>query len=273
MHLTVVVIGLVVALAAAARSTWSPCGLSMLSSITPLGEAGRGHRFGPTAAWFLAGGVAGGLTLGAALAVVGDLAAAAGVDPRAGAAVAAAACGLAALADAGLLGVRVPLLRRQVNEVWLDQYRSWVYGAGFGWQIGVGFSTYVMTTAVLALVPLAAATASPAAGLAMGVVFGTFRGATVLLGRRVTSPGALRAVHARLDGFARPVWFALIVLLGLACAALGAWSWPPLIGAVALVGAAGASARVARRRPAGRSCEPDRHPLSVDHAARSSAGV
>ncbi len=45
----------VVAVAAAGRSTWSPCGLSMLSTITPLGERARGHRWGATAAWFVAG--------------------------------------------------------------------------------------------------------------------------------------------------------------------------------------------------------------------------
>ena len=57
----------------------------------------------------------------------------------------------------------------EAYERWLDQYRSWVYGAGFGWQIGVGFATYIMTTAVpitLALAvlartgPLAATTAN-----------------------------------------------------------------------------------------------------------------
>ena len=42
--------GIVIALAAAARSTWSPCGLSMLSQITPMAEAGRGHKFARTAA-------------------------------------------------------------------------------------------------------------------------------------------------------------------------------------------------------------------------------
>jgi len=40
-----VVLGLAVAISAAARSTWSPCGLSMLSSLTPLAERGRGHRY------------------------------------------------------------------------------------------------------------------------------------------------------------------------------------------------------------------------------------
>ncbi len=47
-------LGAVIAIAAAARSTWSPCGLSMLSTITPLAERSRGHRFGVTASWFIA---------------------------------------------------------------------------------------------------------------------------------------------------------------------------------------------------------------------------
>src|SRR5688572_32921801 len=72
-----VLLGSVVAGAAAIRSTWSPCGLSMLSTITPIGEAGRRHRYGSTAAWFILGATLGGATLGlgaAALAVgVGTL--------------------------------------------------------------------------------------------------------------------------------------------------------------------------------------------------------
>ena len=51
-----VIVGLgvaVTAVAAAARSTWSPCGLSMLSSITPFGEHGRRHRYAVTATWYL----------------------------------------------------------------------------------------------------------------------------------------------------------------------------------------------------------------------------
>ena len=55
----------VVAVAAATRSTWSPCGVSMLSTVTPLAERGRGHRFGATAGWFVAGALAGGICLGA----------------------------------------------------------------------------------------------------------------------------------------------------------------------------------------------------------------
>jgi hypothetical protein len=56
----------VVTVAAAIRSTWSPCGLSMLASITPLSERGRGHRYRATAAWFVLGAILGGATLGGA---------------------------------------------------------------------------------------------------------------------------------------------------------------------------------------------------------------
>jgi hypothetical protein len=48
---------LVVAVAAAIRSTWSPCGLSMLSTITPIAERGRNHRYYSTATWFVLGAV------------------------------------------------------------------------------------------------------------------------------------------------------------------------------------------------------------------------
>ena len=55
--LTLVAVGLVVAAAAAFRGTWSPCGLSMLSTVTPLAESGRGHRYRWTATWFFLGAV------------------------------------------------------------------------------------------------------------------------------------------------------------------------------------------------------------------------
>src|SRR5882762_8461854 len=50
-----------VALAAAVRSTWSPCGQSMLSQLTPVGEASRGYRYRTTAIWFVLGAVLGGV--------------------------------------------------------------------------------------------------------------------------------------------------------------------------------------------------------------------
>ena len=56
MTTTITLAAFAVAVVAGARSTWSPCGLSMLASITPLAEQGRGHRYRSTAAWFVAPG-------------------------------------------------------------------------------------------------------------------------------------------------------------------------------------------------------------------------
>ena len=53
-----------VATVAAVRGAWSPCGLSMLSSLNPVSERARGHRFWVTAAWYIAGAVLGGAVLG-----------------------------------------------------------------------------------------------------------------------------------------------------------------------------------------------------------------
>ena len=44
-------------------------------------------------------------------------------------------------------GLRVPGPRRQVDENWLVTYRGWVYGAGFGAQLGLAFVTIVTASA------------------------------------------------------------------------------------------------------------------------------
>ena len=54
-----------------------------------------------------------------------------------------------------------PIHHRQVNERWLDQFRPWVYGAGFGWQIGAGLATYIKTCAVYLMIVLAALCGQP----------------------------------------------------------------------------------------------------------------
>ena len=58
--LCIAAVASLVALAAAVRSTWSPCGLSMLSTITPLSEQAKGHSYRSTAAWFVLGATVGG---------------------------------------------------------------------------------------------------------------------------------------------------------------------------------------------------------------------
>jgi hypothetical protein len=190
---------LAAAVASGIRGTWSPCGLSMVSAINPLSERSRGNRYWITALWFVAGALAGGAVLGAGTALL-----AAAVHPLAGhQLVTAAAAGLAGLvavaADRRVGGFRLPLHPRQVNELWLMQYRRWCYAAGFGAQIGAGFATYIMTAATYLLVALGALTGSPRAAFGAGLAFGLVRGSAVLLSARCRSAGALRQLHLRLS--------------------------------------------------------------------------
>lgn len=228
----------VLAAGSAVRSTWSPCGLSMLSSITPFGERGRGQRFASTASGYLAGAIVGGATLGAAFAAAA--AAVHVIGPGTGGVVVlAAGTALAgAAADSGLLGFRLPVLRRQVNELWLDRYRGWVYGAGFGWQVGVGFATYVMTAAVAVVAVLAALTGDVTVAFGVGATFGTVRGLTILANSTVTDPGRLRAAHRRYAAWRRPVWMALVAAQLVVGAGLGATVWLPSLALVPLAAAA-----------------------------------
>jgi hypothetical protein len=186
-----------VTVAAAVRSTWSPCGLSMLSTITPVSERAKGNSYRSTATWFIVGSGAGGATLGAVMALAALGVRALHPTPTALGIAALVAALIAGGSDAGVTGLRLPIHRRQVNERWLDQYRSWVYGGGFGWQIGTGLATYITTAAVYLMVVLAALTASPVAAMAIGTGFGLLRGLAVLLNRRTTDPMDLLAFHRR----------------------------------------------------------------------------
>ena len=197
--IVIVACGVVVATAAAVRSTWSPCGLSMLSTITPFTERARGHSFRGTAAWFMAGASVGGATLGLLMAVGAAVIARLHLPADGRLWAAGAAALVAAGSDGAVIGWRVPVHRRQVNERWLDGYRPWVYGAGFGWQIGAGLVTYITTAGVYLLIVLGALTAAPIAGLLLGIWFGLLRGTAVLLTRRVQSVGDLLVFHRRFE--------------------------------------------------------------------------
>jgi hypothetical protein len=246
----ITIVGIVVALAAAARSTWSPCGLSMLSTITPLSESGRGHRYAGTATWFVVGAVAGGATLGCGAALLAAGVAAAGPSPAMASAVAAGAALAAAAGDAALTSVRFPLFRRQVNERWLDQYRAWFYGAGFGWQVGVGLATYIMTAGVFLTVVVAILTGQPLAALLICTVFGVARGMTVLLTRRLHSPDALRSFHRRFGRLETPVRVGTIAVEVGAGAVLASAAWAPGAALVVTVAAAAGAVKHLRDRAA-----------------------
>jgi hypothetical protein len=237
-------LGLLVATVSAIRGVWSPCGLSMLSSITPMTEAGRGNRFAVTARWFLVGGVVGGLSLGvlaaggAALLALGDLS----VHARWG--IGAVLALATAAIDLGVFGIELPIFKRQVDDAWLRRYRSWVYGAGFGWQIGFGVATYIMTAGVFLTIGLAVLGASPLAAIAIGATFGLVRGSAVYLGRSATTPAALGAVHARLDALGPTARLAALSVQLLAAVLLAgaAWGLAAAVGAAVLAAAAAAFA-------------------------------
>ncbi len=234
MNATVVVLGLVVALAAAVRSTWSPCGQSMLSQLTPVGEASRGYRYRTTASWFVAGAGVGGAMLGGVMAALAAAVSALDLTATTLLGIAAAVAVLGGAVDSGVLGFAPPFFKRQVNEYWLGKYRAWVYGSGFGWQIGAGITTYIMTAAVFVTIGLGALSAGPWAALAIGVVFGTTRGLAVLLTARLRTTSELYAMHRRFDALGEPVRRAVIgVQLAVAVVAAGA-AWGIAAGGVTL---------------------------------------
>ena len=115
----------------------------------------------------------------------------------ASAGVAVVLAGVAAACDLGLGGLRVPGHIRQVNEDWLVRYRSWVYGAGFGYQVGTGVATYTMTAGLYLMIGLAALTASPLAAVAICTSFGLVRGCAVLPVAGMRTPASLREKACR----------------------------------------------------------------------------
>jgi hypothetical protein len=247
--MTMFVLGAVIAVAAAARSTWSPCGLSMLSQLTPLAEAGRGQRYARTAGWFVAGATLGGLTLGAVMAAGTAVVGAFGIATATAIGATALAALAAAAIDGRVFGFGPPWLCRQVNEAWLSQFRPWVYAGGFGWQIGTGVTTYVMTAAVPLVIVIGALTGSPVAALALGTGFGLLRGCAVFLGRSIRTPDALYAAHRRFDAWTEPVRNAVIGIQ-LVVAVVATWIVAPP--ALALLVTAGAVAIATQLAPSRR---------------------
>jgi hypothetical protein len=174
----------------------------MLASITPLGERGRRMNWSITTAYHVAGSTAGG-------AAIGGLAGALGALSLDGVAIHARLAALAAALAAGLAYElargAVPGPRRQVDERWLDRYRGWVYGLGFGAQLGAGVTTVVVSSAVYGVLAAAFLSGRADAGLAIGAGAGALRGATVLMGARVATPQRLIIFHERMRSLRRPV--------------------------------------------------------------------
>ncbi len=193
----------------------------MLSSISPFGERARNSRWWLTVTAYLLGSVAGGATTGLAAGMVGQ-ALLPSLDARAALVVLALAAALGVATDLGLGGLRVPSVRRQVNEDWLTTYRGWVYGLGFGYQLGLGLVTIVSTSTVWLTWMAAVLAGSWAAGLAIGATFGAARGAMILVTAPIRDPTSLRALFQVIARQAPAVHRATMVVAALtALTALG----------------------------------------------------
>jgi MFS family permease len=223
----------------------------MMSTITPLAERGRGHRYGVTCAWFASGALLGGLALGGFIAALATAVGASSLTPVVVGTTALVTTLIVLVSDVGLAGVRLPVHHRQVNERWLDAYRPWVYGVGFGFQIGTGLATYVTTAAVYLLVVLGALTGDPLVALALGGAFGLARGLAVTLTHGVATPVGLLAFHRRFATLRpvadRVVRVSVSVAAVVLCVAVGPL---PALVSVAVVSAAAVASRsvVGRRR-------------------------
>jgi hypothetical protein len=194
----------------------------MLASISPVGEAARGQRWPVTVSAYLVGSAAGGALTGGLAGGVGWLVVALLGRPPAGAALAilAALAVLAVLLDRGVLPWRTPAWQRQVDETWLTTYRGWVYGAGFGLQLGAGVLTRVPTAAVHLVLAVALATASVTSGALIGLTFGAVRALPILLAGRHRDPARLNAFHQRMDAAAPTADRVTTAVVALAAAVL-----------------------------------------------------
>jgi hypothetical protein len=205
----------------------------MLASIHPLGERVRRNRWWLTAAAHVLASAGGGALAGAALGGLARLALGPLLRGTPGGAPGAigvrwalviAICGLAAAVDG--TGRRPPWpVHRQVDDGWMARYRGWVYGAGFGFQLGLGVVTIVTTAAVPAAWLLALLTASPVAGAAVGLAFGLSRGLPVLANAGVNTPGRLWSFQRRFQAVEVAAHRATVASLGALALAGAAGTW------------------------------------------------
>jgi hypothetical protein len=234
-------VALAVAVVAAVRGMWSPCGLSMLTSLNPVSETARGNRFWVTALWYVAGALVGGAVLGAGCAVAASGYAQLHAPPSLAWAIALTAALVAVASDSAVFGRSLPDHPRQVDERWLVKYRRWIYAGGYGVQIGTGFATYIMTAAVYLTAVLAVLTGSPVQAVSVALTFGLVRGVTILVAAPARTAEQLRAAHRRIARLtAASLWTCIVV-----CAAAAAVGGFVLAGAALAGGVAVAAAALA----------------------------
>jgi len=168
----------------------------MLASIHPLGERARERRWGVTVSAYLLGSTVSAVLFGGVLGRLGGLLPIGG-GPTVLLVV--ALCGLGLAYDLHLGGLRLPTVRRQVDKDWLDRYRGWVVGLGFGFQLGLGVVTIVTTAAVYLVFALAFLSGSALVGGVVAGTFGVVRGLVILAVAPVRRPEQLRSTLRRMQ--------------------------------------------------------------------------
>ena len=166
----------------------------MLSSINPLEERARHQGFWVTVSWYLLGSVMGGVAVGSLSGWVGSLLPSGTWRTFAVIVVCLLGAGLE------LMGRQPPSVHRQVDENWLARYRGWVYGWGFGFQLGLGVVTIVTTASVYTTIALAMLSGSLARGAVGGGIFGLARAVAIFLVAGAHDPGTLRRALRKLQG-------------------------------------------------------------------------
>jgi hypothetical protein len=195
----------------------------MLASITPFGERGRNNRWWLTVTAYVVGSVVGGALLGLVLGSIGQLLLGRIPSSTTRTVVAvsllAVAAGIGLVVDLGVGGLSLPTIRRQVDEQWIDTYRGWVYGLGFGLQLGPGIFTIVSSSMTYVVLAAEVLSGSWLGGLLIGTVFGLFRALPLLATRRATDPVRLRSLIGRSQAWLPPVRRAAIAVQGVAVVA------------------------------------------------------
>ncbi len=191
----------------------------MLSSIHPFGERSRSNSFGQTAAAHIVGSALGGTALGTLGGLVG-LAITRTIDPSTPirTVIVLVATVIALALEATNREQLLPSRTRQVDENWINTYRGWVYGGGWGAELGFGISTIITTSLVHLLVVTQLFVGSFWIAVLFGTTFGIVRGATVLAASGVDSPEQLRSFHQKLDAVRPRSQHAVVVSLIVATA-------------------------------------------------------
>lgn len=202
--------------------TWSPCGLSMIETIS-----GPRRRVGLCCVTFAVGALAGGTATFGVLALAGSLVDAHGL-------VLVAVLGVAAaIADVRGRPI-VPQIRRQVPEHWRRVLPLPVATFLYGILLGLGFTTFVYAVALWALAGIALVVGVPQTGALMGIAFGIGRALPICALAPVAHRRAGRSV---VDAMAqRPVVLSVVRRLAAACLVV--------VAAAALVGDAEGATRL-----------------------------